>query len=53
MPEYLKALIGSQNHLQELLECSRTQAWRIWTGKSALTPINRKYLLKVLKEENK
>jgi len=51
MPEHLKALIGNQAKLQELLGCSRTQAWRIWTGKSSLTPINEKYLSKVLQDE--
>ncbi len=51
MPEHMKALIGSQNRLQELLECSRTQAWRIWTGKTQLTRMNKKYLSKVLMDE--
>ena len=47
----MKALIGSQNRLQEILECSRTQAWRIWTGKSKLTRMNEKYLSKFLQDE--
>lgn len=51
MPEHLKAIIGTQKRLQELLECSRTQAWRIWNGHSKLTPINEKYLWKVLNNE--
>lgn len=51
MPEHMRALIGSQNRLQELLGCSRTQAWRIWSGKTKLTPINEKYLWKVLEEK--
>ncbi len=50
MPEHLKATIGSQKRLQELLGCSRTQAWRIWTGKSKLTPVNEKYLWRVLQD---
>lgn len=50
MSEVLKATVGSQNKLQELLGCSRTQAWRIWTGKSKLTSINEKYLWKVLQD---
>lgn len=51
MPEHMKALIGSQNRLQEILECSRTQAWRIWTGKTPLTRMNEKYLSKFLQDE--
>jgi hypothetical protein len=51
MPEHMRALIGSQNRLQEILECSRTQAWRIWTGKTPLTRMNEKYLSKVLQDE--
>ncbi|AUR95309.1 hypothetical protein NVP1205O_34 [Vibrio phage 1.205.O._10N.222.51.A7] len=52
MPDAMRALIGSQNRLQELLECSRTQAWRIWSGKTKLTAINEKYLWRVLEEKS-
>ncbi len=52
MSEVLKATLGNQNRLQEVLGCSRTQAWRIWNGKSALTTINEKYIWRVLADEN-
>ncbi|MEH6451297.1 MAG: hypothetical protein V7765_21730 [Oleispira sp.] len=44
MKEELKELVGNQKKLIELLECSRAQAWRIWTGKSELTKANEKLI---------
>lgn len=51
MSQELKTIIGSQNKLKEILGCSRTQAWRIWNGKSALTQINEKYIWRVLADK--
>ncbi len=51
MEETLKVMLGDQKRLIEILGVSRTQAWRIWTGKSKLTEINRKYLWRVLQDE--
>lgn len=39
-----KAIAKSQSNLIDILGCSRTQAWRIWNGKSSLTNSNRKLL---------
>lgn len=53
MNDQLKALVGTQKRLQEILGCGRVQAWRIWTGKSNLTPINEKYIKMVLEGGSK
>lgn len=44
MSEEIKALVGSQKRLQELLGCGRVQAWRVWNGKSKLTKSNERLI---------
>lgn len=39
-----KALAKSQSNLMDVIGCGRTQAWRIWTGRSALTKSNKRLL---------
>ncbi len=44
MNQELKSLVGDKKQLESILGVTRTQAWRIWNGKSNLTSVNEKLI---------
>lgn len=53
MKHELKTELGNKKKLQKILGCSDVHAWRLWEGKTKLTPTNEKLIRIVLASESK